>query len=157
MLQKPVWFADLAIASGLMVRRELVESIGLPRTDFFMDFFDFEYCLRARSHGYGIAVVSSVRLAHEVGDAREVRLPGYFALWPNHAPWREYYMSLEPGLRGLVAVSERPDQALRGRSYAAPRLRIDAVWFGKICLREENGTGILRRPAGPAGRSLPAP
>jgi GT2 family glycosyltransferase len=91
-LRQPVWFADLAIASGLMVRRELVETIGLPRADFFMDFFDFEYCLRARSQGYRIAVVTGVKLAHEVGDARQVRLPGYSALWPNHAPWREYYM-----------------------------------------------------------------
>ena len=38
-LQRPVWFADLAIVSGLMVRREVVEKIGLPRADFFMDFF----------------------------------------------------------------------------------------------------------------------
>jgi|SRR5580658_470618 rhamnopyranosyl-N-acetylglucosaminyl-diphospho-decaprenol beta-1,3/1,4-galactofuranosyltransferase len=93
LLRQPVWFADLAIASGLLVRRELVESIGLPRADFFMDFFDFEYCLRAGAQGYKIAVVSGVTLSHEVGDARPVRLPGYSALWPNHAPWREYYMS----------------------------------------------------------------
>jgi GT2 family glycosyltransferase len=93
LLRQPVWFADLALASGSMVRREMVEKIGLPRADFFMDFFDFEYCLRARSHGYKIAVVTGVKLAHEVGDARQVRLPGYSALWPNHAPWREYYMS----------------------------------------------------------------
>jgi len=93
LLQQTVWFADLAIASGLMVRRELVETIGLPRADFFMDFFDFEYCLRARAHGYRIAVASAVKLAHEVGEARPVRLPGFSGLWPNHAPWREYYMS----------------------------------------------------------------
>lgn len=92
-LRQPVWFADLAIASGLMVRRELVESIGLPRADFFMDFFDFEYCLRARARGYRIAVVTEAKLAHEIGEARAVRLPGFSALWPNHAPWREYYMS----------------------------------------------------------------
>jgi rhamnopyranosyl-N-acetylglucosaminyl-diphospho-decaprenol beta-1,3/1,4-galactofuranosyltransferase len=100
MLHQSVWFADLAIASGLMVRRELVESIGLPRADFFMDFFDFEYCLRARSRGYRIAVVNGVKLRHEVGEARPVRLPGFSALWPNHAPWREYYMS-----RNLVYVA----------------------------------------------------
>ncbi len=93
LLQKQVWFADLAYASGCMVRREVVEKVGLPRTDFFMDFFDFEYCLRARSQDYKIAVISAARLAHEVGDARRVRLPGYSGLWPNHSPWREYYMS----------------------------------------------------------------
>jgi GT2 family glycosyltransferase len=92
-VRQPIWFADLAIVSGLMVRRELVEAIGLPRSDFFMDFFDFEYCLRARSYGYRIAVVNRIKLSHEVGSARRVRLPGYSALWPDHAPWREYYIS----------------------------------------------------------------
>jgi len=93
LLRQSVWFADLTFTSGSMVRREMVEKIGLPRSDFFMDFFDFEYCLRARSHGYRIAVVPGVRLAHEVGDARPVRLAGFSGLWPDHAPWREYYMS----------------------------------------------------------------
>lgn len=92
-LRQPLWFADLAIASGLMVHREVVETIGLPRADFFMDFFDFEYCLRARSRGYRIAVATGVELSHEVGQARQVRLPGFKALWPDHAPWREYYIS----------------------------------------------------------------
>jgi GT2 family glycosyltransferase len=92
-LQQPIWFADLVISSGCMVRRDVVEKIGLPRTDLFMYFVDFEYCLRARSHGYKIAVVTGSRFAHEMGNAREVRLPGYTGLWPNRAPWGEYYMS----------------------------------------------------------------
>jgi GT2 family glycosyltransferase len=93
LLRQPIWFADLVITSGCMVRREVVEKVGLPRADFFMDFVDFEYCLRARSAGYKIAVVTRAQFSHEIGNAREVRWPGYFQLWPNHAPWREYYMS----------------------------------------------------------------
>lgn len=93
LLQQPVWFADLVFVSGCMVRREVVEEVGLPRADFFMDFIDFEYCLRTRARGYQIAVVNKCKLAHEVGNARWVRLPGFSALWPDHAPWREYYIS----------------------------------------------------------------
>jgi GT2 family glycosyltransferase len=92
-LRQPIWFADLVISSGCMVRRDVVEKVGLPRTDLFMYFVDFEYCLRARSHGYKIAVVTGSRFAHEMGNAREVRLPGYSGLWPDRAPWGEYYMS----------------------------------------------------------------
>lgn len=92
-LRQPIVFADLVINSGSMLRRSLVERIGLPRTDFFMDFVDYEYCLRARSHGYKIAVITRAQLAHEIGDARKIRLPGPSRLWPNHAPWREYYIS----------------------------------------------------------------
>lgn len=93
LLRQPIWFADLVIVSGCLMRREVVEKIGLPRADFFMDFIDFEYCLRARANGYKIAVVTDSQIAHEIGDARKVRLPGYSRLWSDHAPWREYYMS----------------------------------------------------------------
>lgn len=91
-LQQPMCYTDLVISSGCMVRRDVVEKIGLPRADFFMDFIDFEYCLRARSHGYKVAVVTGSRLEHEIGNARRVRLFGS-RLWPGYAPWREYYLS----------------------------------------------------------------
>jgi GT2 family glycosyltransferase len=93
LLRQPIWFADLVFVSGCLVRRDVVENIGLPRPDFFMDFIDFEYCLRARTHGYRIAVVTGCHLAHEVGNARKVKLLGYSAIWPDHSPWREYYIS----------------------------------------------------------------
>jgi GT2 family glycosyltransferase len=93
LLHQAIWFVDLVYSSGCMVRREVVESIGLPRADFFMDFFDFEYCLRARSHGYKIAVITRAQLGHEVGKARHVHLNGWSRLWPGYAPWREYYVS----------------------------------------------------------------
>ncbi len=43
LLRQPIWFADLVISSGCMLRRDVVEKVGLPRADFFMDFVDFEY------------------------------------------------------------------------------------------------------------------
>jgi rhamnosyltransferase len=88
-----LWFADMVIASGCLVRQEVVERIGLPRTDLFMDFFDFEYSLRARAHGYKIAVIPGAQLEHEIGHARRVWLPGGSRLWTSYAPWREYYNS----------------------------------------------------------------
>lgn len=90
---QPLWFADLAIASGSLIRREVVEKIGLPRADFFMDFFDFEYSLRARAGGYKIAVIPGVELNHEIGDARHVTFLGRPRLWTSYPPWREYYNS----------------------------------------------------------------
>jgi len=92
-LEQPVWFADVVITSGCMVRRDVVETIGLPRADFFMDFFDFEYCLRAKSHGYKVAVVNAAKLGHEIGKSRKVRLAGVTRLWTDQPPWREYYVS----------------------------------------------------------------
>jgi len=93
MIRQPIWFADLVISSGCMVRRDVVEKVGLPRADFFIDFVDFEYCLRARSRGYRIAVISRAKLDHEIGNARKIHFPGYSYLRSGQTPLREYYMS----------------------------------------------------------------
>lgn len=92
-LDEPVLFTDLVITSGSMVRREVVETIGLPRSDFFIDFVDYEYCLRARSRGYKIAVITPAKLNHEIGKARKFRFLGRRWFWSDHRPFREYYMS----------------------------------------------------------------
>jgi len=93
LFRQPVWLADLVITSGCMVHRDVVQKIGLPRADFFMDWFDFEYCLRARCHGYKIAVVNDAKLGHEIGNSRMVRLGGFARLWLDQPPWRHYYYS----------------------------------------------------------------
>jgi len=116
MIRQPVWFADLAVASGCLVRREAVEAIGLPRSDFFMDVFDFEYCLRLRSRGYKIAVVTQCEFSHELGETRTFRLGRLSYNWPEHASWREYYISrnltylvgeLYPTRRARFALARR--------------------------------------------------
>jgi GT2 family glycosyltransferase len=94
LLARPIMFADLVITSGSMVRRDVVERIGFPRSDFFIDFVDYEYCLRARSRGYKIAVITRAKLYHEVGRTHTVRLlRGRRHLWSEHRPFREYYYS----------------------------------------------------------------
>src|SRR5215469_8072406 len=94
LLTRPLLFADLVITSGSMVRRDVVEQIGFPRSDFFMDFVDYEYCLRVRSRGYKIAVITQALLYHEVGNARKIRFfLGRQHLWSQHRPFREYYYS----------------------------------------------------------------
>jgi GT2 family glycosyltransferase len=93
LFNQAVLFSDLVITSGSMVRREVVERIGLPRTDFFIDFVDYEYCLRARSHGYKIAVITRAKLHHEIGKAHQFHFMGRRRLWSEHRPFREYYMS----------------------------------------------------------------
>ncbi len=91
LLRQPVCFVDVVISSGTLVRREAVDKVGLPRQDFFMDFVDFEYCLRMRRHGYRIALVCESILDHSIGDPRTATFLGFSRTWADHAPWREYY------------------------------------------------------------------
>jgi GT2 family glycosyltransferase len=92
-MRQPIWFADMAIASGSLLLREVVQGVGVPRADFFMDISDLEYCLRIRSRGYRIAVISRAEMSHHVGDTREINLPGYKRSWMDQPPFREYYNS----------------------------------------------------------------
>jgi len=92
-LRQSVCFVDAVISSGTLIRREAVECVGLPRTDFFIDFVDFEYCLRVRNHGYRIAMVRDSHLEHAVGSPGTIKILGYSKVWASHPPWREYYYS----------------------------------------------------------------
>lgn len=91
LLRQPICFVDAVISSGSLVQRAAVEKVGLPRQDFFMDFVDFEYCLRMRRHGFKVALVCGSVLDHSIGDPRAVTFLGFPRTWNDHAPWREYY------------------------------------------------------------------
>jgi GT2 family glycosyltransferase len=161
-MRKPLWFADLVIASGSLVRRKVVETIGLPRADFFMDFFDFEYSLRARTHGYEIAVVPQAELGHEIGDARTVWFLGRSRLWTNQPPWRAYYFSrnlaylgwwLYPNRRTKISVARFLAKRLAavvflGSSGAACAMRMIQGFHdglrGRMEIRLRPGVGTLQ-------------
>jgi rhamnosyltransferase len=90
---EPITFVDCVISSGSLIRREGVEAVGLPRVDFFMDFVDYEYCLRLRRHGFRVAIVRDSILDHEIGELKTFNILGRKKYWGDHAPWREYYMA----------------------------------------------------------------
>lgn len=84
---------DSVNSSGSLMRREALETAGLPRADFFMDFVDHEHCLRLRRYGFEIAVVRDSRLQHSQGEPSKFNFLGRTKYWSDHVPWREYYMT----------------------------------------------------------------
>jgi len=93
--REPICFADSVISSGSLIRREVIERVGLPRKDFFMDFVDHEYNLRIRKMGYRIAMVRASVLYHRLGEVHRVRnfLLGNFRMRSREVTWRHYFMS----------------------------------------------------------------
>lgn len=104
--REAISLVDAVISSGSLVSREAILDAGLPRADFFIDFVDFEHCLRLRRHGFAIAVVRKTRLAHTIGSPRIVRIVGHSRPWADHAPWREYYIARN---QTFTVWSEYPD------------------------------------------------
>ncbi len=93
------------ITSGALMDLDVYRSIGPFRDEFFIDYVDHEYCLRAKRNGYAIVVVRDALLYHSLGDKQE-RSIGRFRFRPTfHSADRLYYihrnavrMRLEYGL-----------------------------------------------------------
>ena len=85
-----VWEVDHVIASGCLIPASVLQAVGPMREDFFIDWVDTEWCLRARAQGYQIYGVCAAVLEHTLGD-NVVRVWGREI--PKHAPWRHYYQA----------------------------------------------------------------
>src|SRR5579864_8651338 len=131
-----ITFVDMVITSGSLIRRNAIEELGLPRTDFFMDFVDYEHCLRLRRHGYRIAIVRDSVVRHAIGSPTTFSVLGRTKSWADHAPWREYYMT-----RNEIFTIWKYYPEIRRRLFVLYRLTQHAVGillFGKQkmnCLR----------------------
>lgn len=90
---------DSVISSGSLVSHRVIEDIGLPRADFFMDFVDHEYNLRVRRKRYEIIYVPASVVYHEIGKPRVInsRIVRAIARLATKSPlmvqtpWRMYY------------------------------------------------------------------
>ena len=83
----------IVISSGVLLPAAVFVALGPFRDDFFIDYVDTEYCLRALSRGYRIVVAGEARLHHRLGQQRAAAL-GPFVLYPTmHPVYRWYYMA----------------------------------------------------------------
>jgi rhamnopyranosyl-N-acetylglucosaminyl-diphospho-decaprenol beta-1,3/1,4-galactofuranosyltransferase len=73
---------DFVLLDGAVVLREVVDTIGLPRVDYFMMLEDVEFSLRAHRAGFGVIVVPRDMLHRQT-----------LGSIPGCALWRGYYQS----------------------------------------------------------------
>ncbi|KMQ51112.1 dTDP-rhamnosyl transferase RfbF [Chitinispirillum alkaliphilum] len=80
------------ITSGSLYNLNIWKKLGPFRDDFFIDYVDTEYNLRAIQNGYETSVQCDARLIHNLGNRQEKKL-----LWKTtyptfHSPIRWYYI-----------------------------------------------------------------
>jgi hypothetical protein len=147
------------ITSGSLVRVESCLQLGGFRTDFFVDYVDHEFCLRARRAGYRIIRTVLPMMMHNIGypETTSVSLEGGDRQ-PSHGPaallhhaepdrvWRAFFRSdpgfvLSDAVRALVhemikiLFFER-DRRLKLRAVAAGVIDSLTGRFGP-CLRSD--------------------
>jgi rhamnosyltransferase len=84
---------DCAITSGSLLPLAAHFAIGPFREEFFIDYVDEEYCLRAKAKGYRVIRSRKQIMLHTIG-APTVHKTLWIRKWTsNHTPDRRYYIA----------------------------------------------------------------
>lgn len=97
----PCNYATIAITSGTLITYSGYKEIGPFRDDYFIDFIDNEYCLRAKKFGFSVAVNCDVVLNHSIGKRSVHHFLGMTIKPNHHPPVRRYYISRN-GIRTAI-------------------------------------------------------
>ena len=79
---------SMAISSGTFTSIAVLDDVGPMRDDFFIDYVDTEWCLRALARGYTFYAVPDASMLHAIGDHTMS-----FLRWrvPVHTAARRFY------------------------------------------------------------------
>lgn len=81
------------ITSGSLIKKSVFKNIGLFIEEYFIDFLDIEFCLRARKNGFKIIMVQNVSMVHNLGNTKRHNLLGSKVMATNHNYIRRYYIT----------------------------------------------------------------
>jgi len=90
------------IASGMLVRREVLEHVGGFREEFFVDCVDTDFCLRVRRSGARVVRDAGLVLPHSIGSGRDHRLGPATVRVLHYPAWRHYWVARN----GMVLTRE---------------------------------------------------
>jgi rhamnosyltransferase len=111
------------VASGTMIRRSVLERVGLMREELFLEYVDVEWGLRARALGYRSFGVKAAGMLHNLGERRATVLFGARSV-PLHAPLRHYYT-----MRNSVFMARLPYVPLYWKAQDALRTALGFVFY----------------------------
>lgn len=86
-------YVALALTSGSMIPLAVFRECGIFEESMFIDYVDFEYCLRLRSHGFRIVQSTNAHLLHSLGAIDVHRIFGFRFATSNHGAARRYYIT----------------------------------------------------------------
>ncbi len=84
---------ESVITSGSLLSIGAYADIGLFRDEFFIDYVDIEFCLRARARGYRVIKTRQALMAHAIGAPTRHRTLWTTKWTTNHCADRRYYIA----------------------------------------------------------------
>jgi|WetSurMetagenome_2_1015567.scaffolds.fasta_scaffold38630_3 rhamnosyltransferase len=93
--QKDLMFSpkevEYAITSGTLLNLQAFKNVGQFNSNLFIDYVDFEYCLRLRKNGFKLFLVPGAKIYHQLGDLKSKKIFFKQIYITNHSPIRYYY------------------------------------------------------------------
>ncbi len=68
---------DYITGAAMLIKREVIEKIGLMREEYFLYYEDVDWCIRARRAGYNCVVVPESHVWHKVSATNKEGSPSY--------------------------------------------------------------------------------
>ena len=81
---------DFCITSGSLIRASILDEVGRMDEYFFIDYIDYDFCLKIRRRGYKILFVDKAIMRHRLGEGRKSRVR---LSYTSHVPLRIYYQT----------------------------------------------------------------
>ena len=149
----PTVECDLLISSGCLFPVAQFDEIGPFDTQFFIDYVDIEWCLRARAQGFELHGVPAAHMQHSIGEG-VLRVLG--RRLPVHAPQRQYYL-----VRNALLFARKRRVPVRWRLHLLIRAFAHFAIFSTLCPPRLQrlrwlGRGLWDGMAGRGGK-LPGP
>lgn len=80
----------VVITSGNLVNVSHFQALGGFDESLFIDYVDYDFCLRASIAGFHIIVCADALLSHSIGEAVSRKFLGFRIFGTNHSPERRY-------------------------------------------------------------------
>lgn len=80
-----------SITSGMMIDLEYFKELGGFNERLFIDFVDFDYCIRGYNNNFFIKEVPTTYIMHQLGDMSVKNIMGKTLRLTNHSPYRNYF------------------------------------------------------------------
>jgi len=87
------------ISSGMMIDLSKIDSVGFKDETLFIDGVDHEWCWRAQTHDYMVAIANKIEMVHRLGDSRS-KFAG--VTYKVGSPMRLYYQ-----FRNILLLARR--------------------------------------------------
>ena len=130
-------FVTTAITSGALLNMEGFQQLGGFREDFFIDYVDTEYCLRAFLRGFQIRAACKAKLDHQLGSRSQWAF-GPMQLYPTHHPPERWYTL------GRNRIAMLKEYALKIPHWASYEIVATVYTILRMVLTEQERSAKLR-------------